>query len=160
MELTGRLIKLLPIIEGESARGHWSRGGLVIETNGEFPRKAAFSVFGQERIDRVYELIEGTEVTVSFNIESREYNEKWYTGLSAYSVIAQNISTPQPQQTPPPSGYAPSMQPTTGQPAYNQQHSTATPRAEYPYAQQAAQQQSPQPPRIMDMEADDQLPFD
>ena len=50
MEITGKLIQLLPEVSGESARGPWIRGGFVIETDGDYPRKVAFTAFGEERV--------------------------------------------------------------------------------------------------------------
>lgn len=86
MEITGRLLQLLPNVEGESARGHWVRGGFVIETGDEYPRKVAFTTFGEERVAMVQNIAMGTMVQVTFNPESREFNEKWYTDLRASRV--------------------------------------------------------------------------
>lgn len=86
MEITGKLIQLLPNVEGESARGHWVRGGFVIETGDDYPRKVAFTAFGEERIAMVQNIPMGSMVQVSFNPESREFNEKWYTDLRATRI--------------------------------------------------------------------------
>ena len=50
MEITGKLIQILPNVEGDSQRGHWVRGGFVIETGDDYPRKVAFVAFGEERV--------------------------------------------------------------------------------------------------------------
>ena len=81
MEITGRLIKILPENRGESARGPWVRGGFVIETEGEYPRQVAFDCFGEERVAMINNTPMNSPVIVSFNPESREFNEKWYTNL-------------------------------------------------------------------------------
>ena len=70
MEITGKLIQLLPDVSGESARGPWVKGGFVIETEGDYPRKVAFVTCGEE----------------NFNPESREFNERWYTDLRASRI--------------------------------------------------------------------------
>ena len=49
MEITGKLIKLLPEVSGESQRGPWVRGGFVIETDGEYPRQGQ-PAFGFEHV--------------------------------------------------------------------------------------------------------------
>ena len=81
MEITGKLIQLLPEVQGESARGPWVRGGFVIETGEDYPRKVAFTAFGEERVAMVKNVPMGTMVQVTFTPESREFNEKWYTDL-------------------------------------------------------------------------------
>ena len=103
MEITGKLIQLLPEVSGESARGPWIRGGFVIETDGDYPRKVAFTAFGEERVAMAKNIPMGSPVQVTFTPESREFNEKWYTDLRA-----SRIQPFVPGQMPPatPAGYA------------------------------------------------------
>lgn len=132
--ITGKIIKFLPRVEGESQRGPWVKAGIVIEYGDEYPTKAAFTIFGEQRLQQCAGLKEGMDVVVNYNPQSREYNDRWYTDLqcmSIYPVAQQNQQQPV-QQT----------------------HA----QAQYPYAQQHAQQaQSAPAPAIMD--ADDSLPF-
>lgn len=86
MEITGKLIQLLPDVQGESARGPWIRGGFVIETGDDFPRKVAFTAFGEERVAMAKNIPMGTLVQVNFTPESREFNERWYTDLRASRI--------------------------------------------------------------------------
>ena len=86
MEITGKLIQLMPEVSGESARGPWVKGGFVIETEGDYPRKVAFVAFGEERVAMAKNIPMGTLVQVSFNPESREFNERWYTDLRASRI--------------------------------------------------------------------------
>ena len=86
MEITGKLIQLLPDVSGESARGPWVKGGFVIETEGDYPRKVAFVTFGEERVAMAKSIPLGTLVQVNFNPESREVNERWYTDLRASRI--------------------------------------------------------------------------
>lgn len=86
MEITGRLIQILPDVEGESQRGHWIRGGFVIETDGEYPRKVAFTAFGEERVAMAKNIPMGSPVQVTFTPESREFQERWYTDLRASRI--------------------------------------------------------------------------
>lgn len=92
MELTGRFIKLLPTMEGNSARGHWVRGGFVIETEERYPQKVAFSVFGEDKVNMVKSLALGTKIQVSFSPESREYQDRWYTELRAYNIATITVN--------------------------------------------------------------------
>lgn len=86
MEITGKLIQLLPEVSGESARGPWVKGGFVIETEGDYPRKVAFVAFGEERVAMAKSIPMGSLVQVTFNPESREFNERWYTDLRASRI--------------------------------------------------------------------------
>ena len=72
MELQGKVIAVLPERSGVSARGEWKSQDYVIETHDQYPRKMAFVVFGAERISR-FNIQVGQEVTVSFDINAREY---------------------------------------------------------------------------------------
>ena len=86
MEITGKLIKILAEIRGESQRGPWVRGGFVIETDSEYPRQVAFTTFGEDRVAMIQNIPIGTTIMVNFNPESREFNERWYTDLRATRV--------------------------------------------------------------------------
>ncbi|MCR5588019.1 MAG: DUF3127 domain-containing protein [Bacteroidales bacterium] len=87
MEITGKLIKVLEDQVGESSRGLWIRGGFVIEVGDDYPRKVAFSVFGEERVKNVKQLQPNTMVSVGFTPESREFNDRWYTDLRCFKVV-------------------------------------------------------------------------
>ncbi|MBR3528037.1 MAG: DUF3127 domain-containing protein [Bacteroidales bacterium] len=102
MDITGRLIKILPEQRGESARGPWVRGGFVIETEDTYPRQVAFTMFGEDRVATLASLAMNATVVVTFSPESREYNERWYTDLRCIRVVP--VSGAQPAA---PAGAAP-----------------------------------------------------
>lgn len=81
MEIIGKLIQILPDVQGESQRGPWIRGGFVIETGDDYPRKVAFTAFGEERVAMAKNVPMGSMVQVTFTPESREFNDRWYTDL-------------------------------------------------------------------------------
>lgn len=81
MEISGKLIKILAEVRGESQRGPWVRGGFVIETDGDYPRQVAFTTFGEDRLAMVAGVPLNTPVIVTFTPESREYQDRWYTDL-------------------------------------------------------------------------------
>ena len=146
MEITGKLIQLLPEVSGESARGPWVKGGFVIETEGDYPRKVAFVAFGEERVAMAKSIPMGTLVQVTFNPESREFNERWYTDLRA-----SRIQPFVPGQMPPAAG------------GYNWSGAPA-PAATQPAAPQAAPTAQPAnfaaaPAPQMESNPDDDLPF-
>lgn len=87
MDVTGRLIKILPEMRGESQRGPWVRGGFVIETEDTYPRQMAFTLFGEERLAMLNSLVMNAPVVVTFSPESREYQDRWYTDLRCIRVV-------------------------------------------------------------------------
>lgn len=98
-QITGKFIKQLPVVEGETERGPWSRSGFEIMAGDEFPRMVAFTLFGAERIAMINGLQAGMTVIVDYQPESREVDDKVFTDLRCIRVsIAQRYTTPQPQQ--------------------------------------------------------------
>lgn len=91
MELSGKIVQLLALQKGEGKNGGWKKQEFVIETSGNYPKKVCFSLWG-DKIDQS-PLSEGTAVKVSFDVESREYNGKWYTDAKAWKVEADNGSS-------------------------------------------------------------------
>ncbi|MBI1305473.1 MAG: DUF3127 domain-containing protein [Bacteroidetes bacterium] len=89
LELSGKLVKLMPVQSGESQRGPWKKQEMIIETNEQFPKKVAITCWG-ERVDEVQNLQPGTNLNISINIESREYNDRWYTDVKAWKIDVQN----------------------------------------------------------------------
>lgn len=86
MELSGKVIAVLPARSGESARGKWMTQEYVIEyQEGQYPRKLCFSVFGEDRIQR-FNIQIGQYVSVAFDIDAREWNGRYFTDIRAYDV--------------------------------------------------------------------------
>jgi hypothetical protein len=96
MEIKGRLVKVLPVQTGQGRNGEWKRQEFVIELEGTYPRKVCISAWGDKV--NVGSLVEGTMLNVFFDVESREFNGKWYTNLTAWKVEAADEN----QQVPPP----------------------------------------------------------
>lgn len=94
MDITGRLIKILPEARGESARGPWVRGGFVIETDDTYPRQVAFTLFGEDRLAMLNGLTMNSQVVVTFSPESREFQERWYTDLRCIRVTPVGAAAP------------------------------------------------------------------
>ncbi len=86
MEFEGVVYRKLPEVTGSSARGAWKKQDVVFELPSEFSRKICVTFFG-DRAEDAASLNEGDTVTVSVNVESREYNGKWYTDVKAWKVV-------------------------------------------------------------------------
>lgn len=86
MEVVGKIIQVLPLQEGVGRNGNpWKVQPYVLETLDQYPRKVHFEVFGEERIKQNPCDIDQL-VTVSFDIESREFNGRWYTSIRAWRI--------------------------------------------------------------------------
>lgn len=85
LEISGKIIQLLPEQTGNGKNGTWVRRDFVIETTEQYPKKVCFSGWG-DKASLVSGLTPGQTVKVSFNPESREYNGKWYTDLRAWKI--------------------------------------------------------------------------
>ena len=87
LSIKGRVIKLLPETNGTSQAGKaWVKQDFVIETADQYPKKVCFTAFGEKIVPVVKTLTVGQEVEVSFNVESREHNEKFYTQLNCWKI--------------------------------------------------------------------------
>ena len=111
MEFEGVVYKIMPATTGTSARGDWQRQEVIFELPQEFSRKVCVIFFN--RPSDVASLKEGKAYTVSINIESREYNGRWYTDVRAWRVQPkQEEATPaQPMPDMPPFGDEPQYTP-------------------------------------------------
>ena len=100
MEIQGKIIAALPERSGVSARGEWKSQTYVIETQGQYPKKLAFDVFGADRITQ-FNLHVGDIATVFFDFDAHEYNGRWFNSVRAFNVEKSGQQTTQ-QPTPQP----------------------------------------------------------
>ena len=121
MELTGKIIAVLPAQSGVSARtgNNWMSQDYVIEVPGQFPRKCLFRIFGEDRIKQ-FNIQQGEDLTVQFDIDAHEFNGRWFNDIRAYNVIRSQVQQPAaaPQASPfPPAGGATAPFPPAQEPA-------------------------------------------
>lgn len=85
MEITGKIIQVFPPVSGTSKAGNaWKKREYVLETQETYPKKVFFDFFG-DRADQ-YPLEGGQTIKLSFDIESREYNGRWYTSIRGWKA--------------------------------------------------------------------------
>jgi hypothetical protein len=100
MEIIGKLILKMPMQSGISKTGNsWQKQEFVIETLEQFPRKICANLWG-ERTTVLETLNIDDKLVMSFDLESREFNGKWYTDVKAYKVEAVNTNPQAPQAIP------------------------------------------------------------
>ena len=88
LEVKGKIVSILPEQSGQGKNGTWRKGQYVLETGDQYSKKVCIHVWG-DKIDE-FSLKEGEEVTVSIDIESREFNGRWYTDVKAWKVAKAN----------------------------------------------------------------------
>ena len=96
MQITAKLIQILPLQTGQGKNGEWKKQDFIIETSGQYPKKVCVTAWGKT-VDCVPSI--GTEVNVSFDIESREYNGKYYTEVKAFKIeTVGKVASQQPSE--------------------------------------------------------------
>lgn len=93
MEFDAIVYKVLAPIKGTSARGEWTKQEIVFELPGEFSRKVCVGFWGDKAADAAA-LKEGEQVSVSINIESKEYNGRWFTEVRAWKFAKKSADMP------------------------------------------------------------------
>lgn len=93
LEVTGKIIQIMDVVTGSSPRGDWKKQEFVIETLEQYPKKICLSVWG-DKVDSLKSYPVGSILTAGINIESREYNQRWYTDIRAWRL--QSPSSAQP----------------------------------------------------------------
>ncbi|MEN8226266.1 MAG: DUF3127 domain-containing protein [Bacteroidota bacterium] len=83
-EIKGKIIKIIDPVKGEGKNGPWKKQEFIFETEGQYPKKVCIANWN----DKVSadDLKMGEEYTVSINIESRDYNDRWYTEIKMWKV--------------------------------------------------------------------------
>ncbi|MBQ0023972.1 MAG: DUF3127 domain-containing protein [Prevotellaceae bacterium] len=104
MEFTGRIIAVLEARSGvaRTTGNPWMMQDYVIEeTVGQYPKRMCFNVFGEDKI-KAMNIQVGQELTVSFDVNAREYQGRWYNDIRAWKVepAAQAAAAPIPTADP------------------------------------------------------------
>ena len=84
--ISGKVLVILPEVSGENERGEWVRGGIVLAPLENDQKRLALEVNGREKCDLVKTLTVGENVIVEYGVESREYQDKWYTSAKLYRL--------------------------------------------------------------------------
>ena len=115
MEITGKVVRLGTLTEGQSARGPWRKQELIIETEEQYPRTVCLSCWTNQ-IDEIQKFAPGQTIKAQIDISSREFNGKWYTDVRVWRFdpvgataapaapaqpVQQSYQQPTMHQTPP-----------------------------------------------------------
>lgn len=100
MEFTGKIVAILQPRGGVSKAGNeWKAQEYVIEDHGQYPRKMCFDVFGADKIEQ-FNIQMGEELTVSFDIDARQWQDRWFNSIRAWKVDRVTNAEATPAATP------------------------------------------------------------
>lgn len=103
--IKGKVVNNLGVQKGTSKAGNeWSKATVVIETEGQYPKKIALD--NMKNADNFGALAIGTEGTFHIEVESREFNGRWYTSANCWkweTAQPEAPAQPAPQQPTAPS---------------------------------------------------------
>lgn len=86
MEIQGKVFKIMQPVGGVSKSGNeWKKQEFILETEGQYPKKICFEIFGEDKINEM-NLHEGETVRVYFEIEAKEWNGRWFNKVTAWKV--------------------------------------------------------------------------
>lgn len=103
LAVTGKLVKTLDVESGTSKAGkEWKKQSFVLDTGAQYNPEICFQLFGDEKIAMIDGIQPGTEIEVSFNISSREYNGRYYHNIDAWRInrsAAAVVDAPAPTES-------------------------------------------------------------
>lgn len=100
LSIEGEVKEILTPESGTSKAGKdWNKQEFVIETNDQYPKPVCFTCFG-DKTDLISNIKVGDSVEVGFNVESREYNGRYFHNINAWKVV--KIENSQQEQPTPP----------------------------------------------------------
>ena len=88
MEIKGKVTSVGAVQKGQGKKGEWQKQTVVVETEGQYPKNVALTLWN----DKVGSATYGEAITASIDIESREFNGKWYTEVKAWKIDGGEVS--------------------------------------------------------------------
>ena len=85
MEIQGRIIAVLPMKSGRTAKGEWKVQQYVLETDDKYPKRLLFDLFGENKISE-FDIQKGDFVTVSFDPDAHQKDGRWFGSNRAWDV--------------------------------------------------------------------------
>ena len=118
MEIIGKVVQLGTLTEGNSPRGPWKKQELIIETLEQFPKKICLMCWN-ERVNEANSFFVGQTIKAQIRIESREFNGKWYTDVTAFRL---DLDQPTAQPAAQPMNQMPPQMPQQPLPPMNEEY--------------------------------------
>ena len=105
MQITAKLASILPEQTGNGKNGPWKKQDIIVETDGQYSKKVCISLWGEKHDRNLLKV--GSKLNISFDIESREFNGKWYTDVKAWKIEGVNEGGGAASYYDEPAAYAP-----------------------------------------------------
>jgi len=96
LKITGEVSNVLEEESGEGKKGTWRKQAFILKTPGEYPREVCVLQWG-DNIDK-FPVQSGTTITAHIDIQSREYNGRWYTDVKAWKVERKDGGAAKPRR--------------------------------------------------------------
>lgn len=108
LEIIGKVVSQGQRQTGEGRNGSWVKQELIIETEEQYPKKVCLMCWG-DKADEARGFQPGEKIKAGINIESREFNGKWYTDVKVWRFDRQQATNPasNSDEPPYPSDYQP-----------------------------------------------------
>jgi len=104
LEITAKLVSSLPEQTGSGKNGPWVKQDFIVETEDQYPKKICMSAWG-DLVKQFNGYTMGSKLKISFRIESREYNGRWYTDVRPWKAVVESNGTPGAAPMDAPSNY-------------------------------------------------------
>lgn len=84
LQIKGKVTQILEEQSGTGKNGPWRKQEFILETQDQYPKEICIVQWG-DKIDE-FNVQEGEQITAHIDIQSREYNGRWYTDIKAWKV--------------------------------------------------------------------------
>ncbi len=84
LQIEGKVVQILEEQSGSGKNGPWRKQEFILETQDQYPKKICITQWG-DKIDE-FNVQKGEELTAHVDIQSREYNGRWYTDVKAWKI--------------------------------------------------------------------------
>ncbi len=98
LKITGEVTNVLEEQTGEGRNGTWRKQAFILKTPGEYPKEVCVIQWG-DSIDK-FPVESGETVTAHIDIQSREYNGRWYTDVKAWKIDGAGGASPKDEEPP------------------------------------------------------------
>jgi hypothetical protein len=88
LRITGEVTNVLKEETGTGRNGTWRKRAFIIKTPGDYPKEVCVIQWG-DSID-TFPVQAGETITAHIDIQSREYNGRWYTDVKAWKIDREN----------------------------------------------------------------------
>lgn len=86
IEITGRIVSVLPTLSGQGKNGELVKNSFVIEwQDSGFTQHLCLEVVGKDKFDKMKQSVAvGNTVLCKFSVSSREYQGRWFTSTNCF----------------------------------------------------------------------------